>query len=502
MKANYSSIYMQDWLALHPYNRVSATDNYYLDLANNILGIWNKADFGFPVSDEIKSSVACHLTAYFEDVISQSGLWKAFILKNKEFYGNYLPFYSPSDNYFEDEANYEDVAFLLWLNMQLYVGNDKEEVLDPEDPSIMNLAKEIYDLLDAEYETAPENSFMTDFFYFEGKEYNKFPAFANDAEWLFFQSYLLAPCNEEPINEIIGQVHKYYSKYGDKEKNAIVTDAVNRLMFSDPCGPLALNINEWFSIIAGTQQPYKKSFDEFEFIDRQEFYVIEKSNSHIKIRSVANGREIDVTKESIKNVAGLHPWKTVIKVCCAFYNDTWWFFGEYSARELNDDEDIRPAADYIKEEKTNDPVYNTFMKASNNEPLMFIPSYDALKEFFISGLNWEDNEDNMMPDLKDEKNFVLYANPKGMLIAPNIAEYVKDGRNPMYNAEEAAKNALDLFTVQGSCPADLLRFLEESNRLPDSAIKSKKGEEFGKKLLHENWDFIARLFLESYYRAE
>lgn len=502
MKANSSSIYMQDWLALHPYNRVSETDQYYLDLANDILKIWNKSELSFQVNSEIKSSVACHLTAYFEDVISQLGLWKAFISKHKELYGKYLPFYSLSDSYFEDEVNCEDIAFLLWLNMQLYVGNDKEELLDPEESSIMALAKEIYDLLDTEYEVAPENTFMTGFFDFKNKEYDKFPAFANDAEWLFFQSYLLALCNEEPINEIIGQVHKFYPKATDKEKSAIIHDAVNRLMFSDPCGPLALNMNEWFSAIAGSQQPFKDSFDKFEFIDREEFYVIEKSDSHIKIRSAANGREIDVTKESIKNVSGLHPWKTVIRVCCAFYNDTWWFFGEYSTRELNDEEDIRPAVPYIKEEKADDPVYDTFMKASNGESLMFIPSYDALKEFFINGLKWEDNEDNMMPDLKDMQNFVLHVNPKGMLIAPNIAEYVKDARNPMYNAEEARKNALDLFTVQGACPADLLRFLEESNRLPDAGFISKKGEEYGKKVFHENWDFISRLFLESYYRAE
>jgi hypothetical protein len=111
----------------------------------------------------------------------------------------------------------EDVAFLLWLNIQLYVGNDKEEFINPEELSLIKLAKEIYNLLDGEFETAPENTFMTDFFSFENKDYHKFPAFANDAEWLFFQSYLLAPCNEEPINAIIGQVQKHYPKASDKD---------------------------------------------------------------------------------------------------------------------------------------------------------------------------------------------------------------------------------------------------------------------------------------------
>lgn len=501
MRANASSIYMQDWLALHPYNRAEATDQYYLDLANDILKIWDQAAINFRINSNIRQTISCYITAYFEDVISQEGLWRAFITKNKELYGKYLPFYSLSSDYFEDEINCEDIAFLLWLNIQLYVGNENEEFINPEDSSIMALAREIYDLLDAEFETAPENPLMTEFFSFDKKEYSKFTSFSKDAEWLFFQSYLLAACNEEPINSIIGQVHKYYSKASDKDKNSIIQDAVNRLMFSDPCGPLALQINEWFSAIAGTHQPYQGYFDAFEFLDREEFYIIEKSNSHIKIRSVANGRELDVTKESIADTSVLVPWKTVITVSCAFYNKEWWFFGKFSVRKLNDDEEIRPASTAAKEREMNDPVFGRFMEASQGEPLMYISSYNELKEFFINGLKWEDNEDNMMPDLKEFQNFVLYANPKGMLIAPDIAAYVKDERNPMYNAEEAAKNALDLFTVQESCPIDLLRYLEENNRLPDAQIGSAK-EELGKRLLHDNWDFIARCFLESYYRGE
>jgi len=273
-------------------------------------------------------------------------------------------------------------------------------------------------------------------------------------------------------------------------------------MFSDPCGPLALHINEWFSAIAGSNHPYKDYFDHFEFIDREEFYIIEKSNSHIKIRSLANGREIDVTKEAIADSSVLIPWKTVITVSCAYYNNEWWFFGKFSIRKLNDDEDIRPAASDVKEIKAVDPVYTIFTEASQGESLMYFSSYDDLKEFFINGLKWEDNDDNMMPDLKAFQNFILYANPKGMLIAPDIAEYVKDERNPMYNEEKAIEGALDLFTVQEQCPVDLLKYLENSGRLPDAQIKSELGQEHGKKLLHENWDFIARLFLESYYREE
>lgn len=49
------------------------------------------------------------------------------------------------------------------------------------------------------------------------------------------------------------------------------------------------------------------------------------------------------------------------------------------------------------------------------EALMFFDSYEALKVFFVQALKWEDEEDSLLPDLKEFDNFVLYANPKGLL---------------------------------------------------------------------------------------
>ena len=71
MKANTSTIYMQDWLALHPYNRMAETDQYYIDIANDILKIINQSATSFSLNSDIKQTISCHLAAYFEDVISQ-----------------------------------------------------------------------------------------------------------------------------------------------------------------------------------------------------------------------------------------------------------------------------------------------------------------------------------------------------------------------------------------------------------------------------------------------
>lgn len=55
-----------------------------------------------------------------------------------------------------------------------------------------------------------------------------------------------------------------------------------------------------------------------------------------------------------------------------------------------------------------------------------------------------------LPDLKEFDNFVLYANPKGLLIGPDVASYFADKHNPLYSAEEAEEEAYELF-VKKAC---------------------------------------------------
>ena len=74
-----------------------------------------------------------------------------------------------------------------------------------------------------------------------------------------------------------------------------------------------------------------------------------------------------------------------------------------------------------------------FLEASKGEPLLYFDSYDALKFFFVQSLKWEDEEDSLLPDLKEFDNFVVFANPKGLLIGPDVAPYFADKRNPLYN---------------------------------------------------------------------
>lgn len=139
-----------------------------------------------------------------------------------------------------------------------------------------------------------------------------------------------------------------------------------------------------------------------------------------------------------------------------------------------------------------------FLQASGGESLMYFDSYAALTYFLTHSLQWENDEDGILPDLKVFTDFVLCGTAKGLLIGIDVAQYFADERNELYNAEEASDEAYELFCEQGACPFDLLKYAMEYNLLPDAQFPFENG----KALLHDNWDFVAKWFLDEYYEGD
>lgn len=138
------------------------------------------------------------------------------------------------------------------------------------------------------------------------------------------------------------------------------------------------------------------------------------------------------------------------------------------------------------------------LEHSGGYPLLYFATYQTLHTFLTEVLEWEDHPDGLLSDLKEEKDFVIYANAKGMLMAPGVASCFCDARNPAYNAQVAASEGYKLFCLPGHCPFDLLKYGMNHGLFPDAALPFAGGKE----LLQHNWDFITRYFLGEYYEGE
>ena len=138
------------------------------------------------------------------------------------------------------------------------------------------------------------------------------------------------------------------------------------------------------------------------------------------------------------------------------------------------------------------------LEYSKGKPLLYFTNYKELCTFFVDILGWENKPSALLPDLEHKKEFVIYANTKGMLIAHNVAACFREAHNPMYDAKRAAAEGYDMFCQPGYCPFDLLKYGMAKRILPDVELPFPKGKE----ILQQNWDFIARYYLREYYEGE
>ena len=82
-------LYMNDWLAIHPYKNQQPSDLYYLQLANELYHALTISQ----ITERTRKKMCLYAAAYLEDIVSNLGLWKAFTDKNKELYHTPIPFY-------------------------------------------------------------------------------------------------------------------------------------------------------------------------------------------------------------------------------------------------------------------------------------------------------------------------------------------------------------------------------------------------------------------------
>ena len=145
--------------------------------------------------------------------------------------------------------------------------------------------------------------------------------------------------------------------------------------------------------------------------------------------------------------------------------------------------------------------YRQLVEATGGSRIAFIDRYDALEQFVSEQMRWGKAENGHLPGMKKYGNFVLLGNPhRGLLIAHDVAQYICHPSNPMYDPEAARREGHRIVTERGAAPIDLVKYLFENNLVPDVRLPFEAGG--SRSLLHENWDFIARLYLQTHYRGD
>ena len=489
-------IYPKKWLELHPYKQTNSVDQYYVGIANEIhkrLYSSTIAD-AFEEEENIRYTSLC-LAAWFEDVISQTGIWQAFTAECRKRYGAYLPFYPIKGDYFPDEINLEDIRFLLWHHIQYLCRGIS--AINPENPGIEQTAQEIYGLLAEEYETAPENERMQEFLYHSAMGEEDFFRYREILDWFHYQCYFnienVAQCRDEAERLLDDE------KITPEMAETLIYATRTSLTFKGRRNLLSLTSPEWLALI-GKAHPEHQLWGKVKARENS-CYLLEKEDDeflYVKDLCSEDEGEFKITKKSL-NLSAIRSrevGKSTLICELIYFGNAWWQCGMLLENKYD-----QKMAEYVddltkQKEKTNEKAaFHDFIKASGGKSFVFCQSQEEISDFLLNKMGYGLKEDLDIPRIHTETGAMLMANPHtGLHIQFKLCECIKSPDNPNYNKEEAEKNAIMFIVNPDIIPYQLSCILQDEGMLPDAYLNSLQGKEYGQEFIRKNAHFLTDYF--------
>ena len=489
-------IYPKKWLELHPYKQTNSVDQYYVGIANEIhkrLYSSTIAD-AFEEEENIRYTSLC-LAAWFEDVISQTGIWQAFTAECRKRYGAYLPFYPIKGDYFPDEINLEDIRFLLWHHIQYLCRGIS--AINPENPGIEQTAQEIYGLLAEEYETAPENERMQEFLYHSAMGEEDFFHYREILDWFHYQCYFnienVAQCRDEAERLLDDE------KITPEMAETLIYATRTSLTFKGRRNLLSLTSPEWLALI-GNAHPEHQLWGKVKARENS-CYLLEKEDDeflYVKDLCSEDEGEFKITKKSLNlsAIRSREAGKSTLICELIYFGNAWWQCGMLLENKYD-----QKMAEYVddltkQKEKTNEKAtFHDFIKASGGKSFVFCQSQEEISDFLLNKMDYNLKEGLDIPRINTENGAMLMANPHtGLHIQFKLCECIKSPDNPNYNKEEAEKNAIMFIVNPDIIPYQLSCILQDEGMLPDAYLNSLQRKEYGQEFIRKNAHFLTDYF--------
>ena len=489
-------IYPKKWLELHPYKQTNSVDQYYVGIANEIhkrLYSSTIAD-AFEEEENIRYTSLC-LAAWFEDVISQTGIWQAFTAECRKRYGAYLPFYPIKGDYFPDEINLEDIRFLLWHHIQYLCRGIS--AINPENPGIEQTAQKIYGLLAEEYETAPENERMQEFLYHSAMGEEDFFRYREILDWFHYQCYF----NIENVAQYRDEAERLLDdeKITPEMAETLIYATRTSLTFKGRRNLLSLTSPEWLALV-GKAHPEHQLWGKVKARENS-CYLLEKEDDeflYVKDLCSEDEGEFKITKKSL-NLSAIRSrevGKSTLICELIYFGNAWWQCGMLLENKYN-----QKMAEYVddltkQKEKTNEKAtFHDFIKASGGKSFVFCQSQEEISDFLLNKMDYNLKEGLDIPRINTENGAMLMANPHtGLHIQFKLCECIKSPDNPNYNKEEAEKNAIMFIVNPDIIPYQLSCILQDEGMLPDAYLNSLQGKEYGQEFIRKNAHFLTDYF--------
>ncbi|MDR1380862.1 MAG: DUF3843 family protein [Tannerella sp.] len=524
-RANPNLVVMLDWNRFH--SDTSPTDAYYVRLCNTVLKIILRSELKTDCgSAERTIRLACILTAYFEDVISETHIFHTFTQQHRELYGRYLPFFDTTEDYDPDELNLCDLHFLAWHALSLWQKEDDGIMVDPffrGRNSPVAALNEIYGLFDREYERAPQNETMQDCLLHlphradvgeirKRLEFFSDKSYLNIIEYDGFTNRTLAEMEEvstdededEDINDIIGRQSLYFY------------DSCMDYIFNHYASLLARRTVNELSALIGREHPM---YSLIEGISTRKFgcyrFVREKSEEMI-FEHIPSGTEVNVSKEHL-NIRDNHFTNrhSYVIMSIVKWGDAWQQTGMaiVSASENKPGEDWPGASAFDDPEEKKrliKKMETAFLKVNHGNHIAYLNSLEELYDLYdhfidatlpkvalMSKKNKHSLPDGLRKFAERVKGILtLFFNPAcGIEMYGSVTTAIADPGNACFVAGETLP--LEDVLIDESYSKEFIHYL-----LDNGLVAFTAGESGTKtSVILDNLDFLFRYYRPENYRT-
>ena len=232
--------------------KVAPTDQFYLWIALRLAKLWDESPWLRDLDDGLRRDVVLAVTGYYQDVIADGGVWRSFSRLHNTREGSPLPYYGRSEDYVDYELNLNDVRYIIWWTI---AGERGSEAMNPHDTELEALATAFYLLLEGEYDDAP----VPRQFCIASEVDLDSPADAQRiydyAYWLYWRSFLMRPSSQSLMDRMMPEAHAIIAQAGESDARPMLQEFNERLMSTQPVGPIPLTTAQWLRLIIDDEMP-------------------------------------------------------------------------------------------------------------------------------------------------------------------------------------------------------------------------------------------------------
>lgn len=495
-------IYPIKWKSRQPYSQQTDIDQYYIEIANRVLEVLDskESDFSFlGIDRERREDMALALAQWFQDVVAQGGIWTTFIHECKKRYGSYLPFYQiDEEDYYEDEVNLVDVRFLTWHYIQYM--HYADTVINPENIVINEIAQEIYEIFDSEFENAPINDDWHDALH---------PKAFDDPLLYSFREYLYKIINcdylylnvFESIADYTKETVRDISKLGSAQD--LIHDYATSLLFEGEENFMGLSLSEWGrEILRLENEKIAQRLDTLKTLPVRLYLVDDESKKHFHLVDYFDMKAGEATSsyKVLKDSFGLYPSNAYKKgksltLCRLTGLEGEWNLNGASYVMSIDEYNKKPLElpeKYLSPNSEQRKLYDRFLEITGGKHFIF-PKNRKEAIAFYENLTGVKSLNKLPKSVGDD--MVIYASPiNGIGLTTGISRWLKSDDNPRYDKEEAKENAFSIICLH-NIPYEIVSKMYDMGMIEDAALKSTKGYDYGRRFLQDNAQFFIDYFL-------